>query len=153
MTETDIRPKSEGNKEMSDNSEREIGISYGLFATSDGEVFSGGGDMPRDEFVDFLAEEFAKYVKGLTDENPHRTIVFILETELSGDSRMAWIYHTEKHHPLAPILNFIGRESSRISQWCWSKASEGKWEKTTCPLPPWAEEDEVKRARGDRVET
>lgn len=127
---------------MSDNSKKEIGISYSLFATNDGEVFSGGGGMPRDEFVDWLAEEFAKCVKGLTDENPNRTIAFILETEPSGDSRAGWVYHTEKHHPLSPILNFIGRVSSRISQWCWSKASEGKWEKTTRPLPPWAEEAE-----------
>jgi len=134
---------------MSDNSEREIGISYSLFASSDGEIFSGGGCRPRNEFVDWLAEEFARCVKGLTDENPHRNIILSLETEASGESRVGWMYHTEKHHPLAPILNFIGRATSRISQWCWSKASEGKWEKTTLPLEPWDEERTSSLSKGE----
>ena len=127
---------------MEDNSEREIGISYSLFATGDGEVFSGGGGMPRDEFVDMLAEEFSKCVKGLTDENPNRTIIFYLETEASGESREGWMYHTEKHHPLAPIMNPLGRLFNNIAQWLWSKSSTGKWKKTTLPLKPWDEEAE-----------
>ena len=127
---------------MSDNSDKEIGISYSLFASTDGEVFSGGGGMPRDEFVDWLAEEFAKYVKGLTDENPHRTIVFTLETEASMDSRAGWVYHTEKHHFLEPIMVWLGRIFNNIGQWLWEKARTGKWEKATLPLSPW-EEDEI----------
>lgn len=126
---------------MTDNGKREIGISYSLFATDDGEVFSGGGGMPRDEFVDMLAEEFAKHVKVLTDENPHRRIVFALDTEVSGDSRAGWVYHTVKHHPLEPILVPMGSIFNRLGQWCWSKASTGEWKKTTLPMEPWDEEE------------
>lgn len=127
---------------MSENSEREIGISYSLFATGKGEVFSGGGGMPRDQFVEQLAKDFTNAVKGLTDENPHRTIIFALETEASGDSRAGWMYHTEKHHPLAPIMNWLGRLFSNMAHWLWSKSYTGKWEKTTLPVEPWEEEAE-----------
>jgi len=127
---------------MNDNSEREIGISYSLFATGDGEVFSGGGGMPRDEFVDFLAEQFAIHMKILTDENPNRIISFVMDTEAVGESREGWMYHTEKHHPLAPIMVPLGRFFNRISHWLWEKSSTGEWKKITRPVPPWNKEAE-----------
>ena len=125
---------------MSDNSEKEIGMSYSLFASTDGEVFSGGGGRPRDEFVDWLAEEFAECVKGLTDENPHRTIILSLETEPSMDSRAGWVYHVEKYHPLSPIMVRLGSIFNNVAQWLWEKSRTGKWEKTTLPTAPWEEE-------------
>ena len=76
---------------MSENANKVLGISFYLFASSDGEVYSGGGELPRDAYVDELATEFAKCVKGLTDENPHRTIVFSLETSPPGKSS-PWTY-------------------------------------------------------------
>lgn len=126
---------------MSDNSDKKIGITYSLFATDDGEVMTGSGDQARDEFIDFLAEEFSRVVKGLTDENPHRIISFILDIDPTDESREGWVYHTEKYHPLAFIMIPLGRIFSRLSSWLWGKSSTGEWKKAIRPLPAWAKED------------
>lgn len=66
---------------MISNSDKHLGISYYCFASSVGEVFSGGGSSPRDGYIDEITESLNACIKQLTDENPHRTIVLTLETE------------------------------------------------------------------------
>ena len=72
----------------SENAEKNLGIHYYLFASSDGEIMSGGGTLPRDAFIDEIMESATRAIKGLTDENPHRHIVITLDTE--PDERKDW---------------------------------------------------------------
>lgn len=66
---------------MSDNRENFLGVSYYCFASSEGEVFSGGGSLPRDAYIDEITDTLNASFKKLTDEHPYRTIVLTIECE------------------------------------------------------------------------
>jgi len=121
---------------VSKNKDQELGYNYSLFATTDGEVFSGAGTQPRDKFVDWLAEEFAKCVKDLTDENPNRAIILLLDTSLP--KKGGWIYHTLKISRLAPLLIPLGRIFNRMGYWLLNKVESGEWKEVE--TPPFLEE-------------
>jgi len=95
--------------EKSENSKKHLGISYYCFASSEGEVFSGGGSLPRDAFIDDITDCLNSSLKGLTDENPHRTVVLTVETE--PDNQKEWVTYeysdTRRNHVLAKLASFF----------------------------------------------
>ncbi len=110
---------------ISENKDKPIGITYYLFASSDGEVFSGGGEMPRDAYIEEIGQSFVDAVKGLTDENPHRTIILTLETEPAGPASK-WTFYEYDDTLRTKVLRRISSFFYSAGYWFSRRAKNEK---------------------------
>ena len=59
----------------------EINVNYSLFATDDGEYFTGSGQWTVEDFADFIAGTLKDSLVILLHENPYKVFSLIMDCE------------------------------------------------------------------------